>query len=165
MSRLDGFIRRMQAQRLLIDHAARTIADLDGPVLELGLGNGRTYHHLREKLAGRRIIAFDIKVTAQPDSVPAPEDLVLGDIKETARGFAGIGAALVHSDLGSGIPERDRETLEWLPGIVSALLGPGGLALSDLKLDDPRLLPQALPEGVAERRYHLYVRAGTASGE
>ena len=118
MSRLDSFIRRMQAQRLLIDHAVRAIADLEGPVLELGLGNGRTFHHLREKLAGRRLIAFDIKVTAQPDSVPAPEDLVLGDIKETARGFAGIGAALVHSDLGSGIPERDRRTLEWLPGIV-----------------------------------------------
>jgi S-adenosyl-L-methionine methyltransferase len=159
LSRLDSFIRRMQAQRLLIDHAVRAIADLEGPVLELGLGNGRTYHHLREKLARRRIIAFDIKVTAQPDSVPTPEDLVLGDIKETARGFAGIGAALVHSDLGSGIPERDRETLLWLPGIVPTLLAPGGLAISDLELEDPRLLPQPLPEGVAERRYHLYVRA------
>jgi hypothetical protein len=149
----------MQAQRLLIDYAALAIADLQGPVLELGLGNGRTYHHLREKLPMRRIIAFDIKVTAQPDSVPAPEDLVLGDIKETARGFANIGAALVHSDLGSGIPERDRETLLWLPGIVPTLLAPGGLALSDLKLEDSRLLPRPLPEAVAESRYHLYVRA------
>ncbi|MBV8766521.1 MAG: hypothetical protein JO137_09430 [Hyphomicrobiales bacterium] len=160
MSRLDSFIRRMQAQRLLIDHAARAIADLDGPVLELGLGNGRTYHHLREKLPRRRIIAFDIKVTAQPDSIPAAEDLVLGDIKETARGFVGIGAALVHSDLGSGIPDRDRETLSWLPRLVPTLLAPSGLVLSDLALDDPRLLPQPLPEGVAERRYHMYVRSG-----
>ena len=31
----------------------------DGPVIELGLGNGRTYDHLRERLPGRRIIAFD----------------------------------------------------------------------------------------------------------
>jgi len=156
VSRLDSFIRRMQAQRLLIDHAVQAIDGVEGPVLELGLGNGRTYHHLREKLPMRRIIAFDIKVTAQPDSVPAPEDLVLGDIKETAKNFAGIGAALVHSDLGSGIPERDRETLLWLPALIPALLAPGGFVLSDMKLDDLRLLPQSLPEGVAEERYCLY---------
>jgi len=141
---------------MLIDHAARAILDCEGPVLELGLGNGRTYHHLCEKLPGRRIIAFDIKVTAQPDSVPTREDLVLGDIKETAKTFAGIGAALVHSDLGSGIPECDRETLLWLPALIPTLLAPKGLALSDLKLDDRRLLPQALPEGVAQERYWLY---------
>ncbi|MBV9568466.1 MAG: hypothetical protein JO172_10035 [Hyphomicrobiales bacterium] len=156
MSRLDSFIRRMQAQRLLIDHAARSIFGLEGPVLEFGLGNGRTYHHLCEKLPQRRIIAFDIKVTAQPDSVPAPENLVLGDIKETARQFAGIGAALVHSDLGSGISERDQETLLWLPAVVPTLLAPGGLVLSDMKLEHPRLLPQPLPEGVAEGRYCIY---------
>ena len=156
MSRLESFIRRMQAQRLLLDHAVRAIADLRGPVLELGLGNGRTYHHLREKLPERRIIVFDIKVTAQPDSVPAPEDLVLGDIKETARAFAGVGAALVHSDLGSGVPERDEETLLWLPALVPTLLGQGGVAISDLPLDDPRLSPSPLPEGVAEGRYWLY---------
>ena len=164
VSRLDSFIRRMVAQRLVIDWAAQAIADREGPVLELGLGNGRTYHHLREQFPGRRIIAFDIKVTAQPDSIPAPEDLVLGDIRETARKCTGIGAALVHSDLGSGIAERDRETLLWLPALVPTLLAPGGIALSDLKLEDPRLVPQALPEGVAQERYRIYRRAATSSG-
>jgi hypothetical protein len=159
LSRLDSFIRRMQAQRLLLDRASAAIADLMGPVLELGLGNGRTYHHLRETLPGRRIIAFDIKVTAQPDSVPAPQDLVLGDIKETARGFAGIGAALVHSDLGSGVPERDEETLRWLPALVPALLAEGGLVISDLALEDARLLPLPLPDGVLDGRYWHYRRS------
>src|SRR5580704_16031927 len=101
----------MQAQRLLIDHAVAAIAGLDGPVLEFGLGNGRTFHHLREKLPGRRVIAFDIKVTAQPDSVPDPRNLVLGDIKDTAQGFIGAGAALLHSDIGTGVTKRDLETL------------------------------------------------------
>ena len=32
---------------------------MEGPVLELGLGNGRTFDHLRERLPGRRIVAFD----------------------------------------------------------------------------------------------------------
>ncbi|MFI5013129.1 MAG: class I SAM-dependent methyltransferase [Hyphomicrobiales bacterium] len=158
MSRLDSFIRRMQAQRLLLDHAGCAIARLDGPVVELGLGNGRTYHHLREKLPQRRIIAFDIKVTAQPDSVPAAEDLVLGDIKDTARGFVGLGAALVHSDLGSGVPERDEETLRWLPSLVPTLLAPGGIAVSDLPLEDPCLVKLPLPDGIAEGRYRLYRR-------
>jgi hypothetical protein len=158
LSRLDSFIRRMQAQRLLLDHASCAIAHLDGPVVELGLGNGRTYHHLREKLPQRRIIAFDIKVTAQPDSVPAAQDLVLGDIKDTARGYVGLGAALVHSDLGSGVPERDEETLRWLPSLVPMLLAAGGLSVSDLPLDDPLLVKLPLPDGIAEGRYRLYRR-------
>ena len=48
MSRLDSFIRRLEAQRACLDRAAALIAGIDGAVLELGLGNGRTYDHLRE---------------------------------------------------------------------------------------------------------------------
>ena len=47
MSRLDSFIRRLEAQRACLDRAAELIRDIDGHVLELGLGNGRTYDHLR----------------------------------------------------------------------------------------------------------------------
>ena len=42
MTRLDEFIVRMQAQRACIDDAAARTAGRPGPVLELGLGNGRT---------------------------------------------------------------------------------------------------------------------------
>jgi S-adenosyl-L-methionine methyltransferase len=74
MSRLDSFIRRMQAQRLVLNHAAAALGDLPGSVLELGLGNGRTYDHLREVIAlpfrvpvpARRIIAFDRANVANP---------------------------------------------------------------------------------------------------
>lgn len=50
MSRLDSFIRRLQAQRDVLDWAADGVEDRAGLVLELGLGNGRTYDHLRERL-------------------------------------------------------------------------------------------------------------------
>jgi S-adenosyl-L-methionine methyltransferase len=156
LSRLDSFIRRMQAQRLTLDGACNAIADLPGPVLELGLGNGRTYHHLRERLPNRRIIAFDLKVTAQPDSLPSNADLVIGDIKETARSFVGVAAALVHSDLGSGVDSRDAQTLQWLTALVPMLLTQNGLAVSDLPLDDAALKTLPLPGGVAEERYYLY---------
>ncbi len=69
MSRLDSFIRRMIAQRDCLAAAARLIGDIPGPVLELGLGNGRTYDHLREILPGREIFVFDRRVAAHPDGV------------------------------------------------------------------------------------------------
>ena len=58
MSRLDSFIRRLEAQRACLEYAAGQIRDLPGPVLELGLGNGRTYDHLRELLPEREIFVF-----------------------------------------------------------------------------------------------------------
>jgi hypothetical protein len=53
MSRLDSFIRRLEAQRACLGYAAAQIRAIAGPVLELGLGNGRTYDHLRELLPER----------------------------------------------------------------------------------------------------------------
>ena len=55
MSRLDAFIRRLQAQRTCLGLAADLVAGVPGPVLELGLGNGRTYDHLRELMPDREI--------------------------------------------------------------------------------------------------------------
>ena len=56
MSRLDSFIRRLEAQRACLNRAAELIRDIDGFVLELGLGNGRTYDHLRELFPDRDIL-------------------------------------------------------------------------------------------------------------
>jgi hypothetical protein len=83
MSRLDSAIRRLQAQRACLDHVCGLIADLPGPVLEVGLGNGRTYDHLRQSLPGRPIYAFDRQVAAHPDCVPAAPFLLLGDFRDT----------------------------------------------------------------------------------
>ncbi|TIX46309.1 MAG: hypothetical protein E5V36_02035, partial [Mesorhizobium sp.] len=75
MSRLDSFIRRMTAQRDILDHVCAEVAKMEGPVLELGLGNGRTFHHLRERLPGRRIVAFDRALAAHASSIPEAENL------------------------------------------------------------------------------------------
>ena len=50
MSRLDSFLRRLQAQRDCLNAAVSLVADRPGPIFELGLGNGRTYDHLRSLL-------------------------------------------------------------------------------------------------------------------
>ena len=159
MSRLESFIRRMTAQRLVLDVVCAEVAGMQGPIFELGLGNGRTYDHLRERLPGRRIIAFDRALGAHPSSVPPEGDLVIGEIKDTAARFAGIGAALVHADIGTGIEELDQKTQQWLPGLAASLLRPGGIAVCGLPLDHAGLRPLPLCDGVPAERYFIYRKA------
>ena len=83
MSRLDSFIRRLEAQRACLNHAAALIAGVDGAVLELGLGNGRTYDHLRALFPDREIFVFDRRVAAHPDCIPDDAHMILGDVRET----------------------------------------------------------------------------------
>ncbi len=157
MSRLDSFIRRLTAQRDILNHVK---ADLDlpaeGALMEVGLGNGRTFNHLRELFPERRIVAFDRAMGAHASSVPAPEDLVIGEISETAAAYIGAEAALVHADIGTGYPEKDAVTLTWLPEIAAGMLGQGGVAVSGLPLDHARLKPLPVPESVPTDRYFLY---------
>ncbi|MCZ7487512.1 class I SAM-dependent methyltransferase [Rhizobium rhizogenes] len=157
MSRLDSFIRRLTAQRDILNHLA---ADLDlpdeGALMEIGLGNGRTFNHLRELFPSRRIVAFDRAMGAHASSVPAAEDLVIGEISETAPAFIGADAAMVHADIGTGYPEKDAVTLMWLPDLAAGVLAKGGIAVSGLPLEHPLLNPLPVPESVPRDRYFLY---------
>ena len=78
MTRLDSAIRRLTAQRELLDWARGRSAPT-GLVLELGLGNGRTYDHLRDRLPGREIYAFERSPAAHPDCYPPEGYLIVGD--------------------------------------------------------------------------------------
>jgi hypothetical protein len=161
MSRLESFIRRLDAQRLCLDWAAREVAARPGAVLELGLGNGRTYDHLRARLGtGRAIFAFDRQLAAHPDCVPPPERLVLGELRDTLPAFAtrGVVIALAHADLGSGDVAATASLAAWLGPQLAALLPPGGLVLSDQALNAPGLEAVGLPPGVPGDRYFAYRR-------
>lgn len=163
MSRLDTFIARLQAQKVLLEMAASQLklTGVPGPVVELGLGNGRTYDHLRQLLPDRRIVAFDRALEANPKSVPPPEDLVLGDIAVTGPAFAvrfGAVAAMLHADLGNGVPADEFRLQAWLPGVVHALVRPGALVLSSTRLEHSDLRAKSLPPEVPAGRYYAYVR-------
>ncbi len=163
MSRLDSAIRRLQAQRACLDHVCGLIAGLPGPVLEVGLGNGRTFDHLRQSLPGRPIYAFDRQVAAHPDCVPEAPFLVLGDFRETLPAAAariGAPAALIHADIGSGDEAASRSLAETIAPALLSLLGPGGILASDQPVARRGLEPLALPDGVPPGRYHLYRRDG-----
>jgi hypothetical protein len=159
LSRLDSFIRRLEAQRACLDLAARAVGGLEGTVLELGLGNGRTYDHLRERLPEREIIVFEREVRAHPACVPDADHLVLGSIEQTLPAFAARRpgeAILVHSDIGTGDALRNQGLAAWLCGSLPPLLRPGAWIAADQALPEPSFRPQPLPAGVAADRYYLY---------
>jgi hypothetical protein len=166
MSRLDSFIARLQAQRALLDRACAELnaagQRFPGPALEFGLGNGRTFHHLREKLKDRRIVVFERLVEANRQSVPPPEDLVLGEIEQTAPAFArkfGAIAALLHADLGNGEADNELKLQSWLPRAAHAPVRPGGLIITSTRLAHVQLEEQPLPADVPLGLYYVYRRA------
>lgn len=163
MSRLDTFIRRLQAQRACIDAVADHLAGQAGPVLELGLGNGRTYDHLRERFPGHPIFVFDRQVAAHPDCIPPGEMLRLGDFRVTIPAFADESqsvASLIHADIGSGDKAASVQLTADLAPHWVRILSPGGFLASDQQVDQPGLAAWPLPVGVEPGRYHLYRRMG-----
>jgi hypothetical protein len=159
MSRLDTFINRMSAQRDILNHVAHDLGlPPEGDVLEVGLGNGRTYSHLRELFPERRVIAFDRAMNAHRTAAPGDDDFVMGEINETGRKFAGCGAALVHADIGTGYPDKDAVTLSWLPQMLADMLQSGGYAISGLPLDHQQLRELPRLPSVKEGRYFMYRR-------
>jgi len=159
LSRLDSFIRRLEAQRACLDLAAAAIESQEGAVLELGLGNGRTYDHLRTHLPGREIIVFEREVRAHPDCIPDTQHLVLGSIEETLPDFAKQHPGktiLVHSDIGTGDAERNQRLAVWLANALPPLLRPGAWVVADQALPASGFASQPLPPAVAADRYFLY---------
>ncbi|TCT09358.1 S-adenosylmethionine-dependent methyltransferase [Tepidamorphus gemmatus] len=161
MSRLDSMINRLVAQRDILNHVAGLIAAVPGPVLELGLGNGRTYSHLREILPDREIFVFERRITAAPSSIPDADHVILGEIRDTlpfCRPRVGGAAALIHADLSNGDPTDDLARRAWLSPMVAELTAPGGIVACGHELDLPSFTPLALPAGIRPGRYFLYCR-------
>lgn len=164
MSRLDSFIRRMQAQRECLDWASDAIASLPGCVLELGLGNGRTYDHLRERLPDRAIYVFDRRVSAHAACIPPDEELFLGDVAETLpRAVARLGrsAVLVHSDLGTGDDRANAMLAAQVAPLLVPLLAVGGLLVANFPYDGMGWERLPLPPPVKPGRYFLYKVPGS----
>jgi len=166
VSRLESFIRRPKAQRACLNAAIDLIRDLNGPVLEFGLGNGRSYDHLRE-IAGpasdlaREIYVFDRQVAAHPDCIPPQDRLFIGDFGATLpRAITQFGQsiAMVHVDCGSGKPEIDAQVVAILkPGLLQ-LMRRGAVLLSDQEISDPGFTALPLPHEVKPGRYFMLRR-------
>lgn len=159
MSRLDVFIDRMVSQRACLDHAATLTAGLPGPAFELGLGNGRTYDHMREIMAGRDIFVFERKVASHPDSTPPDAALILGDVRKTlpqALARFGPTAVLIHADLGGHNLAKNDAFARMVSPLIEPLLAPDGLMVSSDRMYFENLRELDLPPEAVCGRCFIY---------
>lgn len=168
MSRLESHIRRLLAQRDCINHVAPLIRDLPGPILELGLGSGRTFDHLRTVFPERDIFVFDRELDSHPASRPDERHFVQGDFRTTlpnALARMGRQAALAHCDIGSHDVAASRALAAVVAPLVERLLLPGAIVLSDQDMSAAGWQALPLPESVLEGRYYIYRFEGEAEAD
>ncbi len=162
-TRLERFIARVVGQRSCIDAAAQHAAQCEGDIWEVGLGNGRTYDHLRDRFAGHNVVVFDRQVKAHPDCIPPDDMMRLGDFRETIAAelvrSAGT-VAVIHADIGNGSVAESRALGSWLAPLFVQALAPGGCLVGDQPMENAALEPIALADiGAAELpadTYFLY---------
>lgn len=160
-SRLDLFIDRMVSQRACLDAAIAQTSGMAGPVFELGLGNGRTYHHMIQRIQDRPVYVFERAVASHPDSTPPKDHLILGDVRETlpaALDRFGATASLIHADLGGHNREKNDAFARFVSPLIEPLLAEGGLMVSSDRMYFETLTEQPLPKGAVPGRCFIYRR-------
>ena len=159
ISRLDLFIDRMVSQRACLDFAIAQTGDMQGPVFELGLGNGRTYHHMRSRIQSRDIYVFERAVASHPDSTPPDELTILGDVNETLPATLakmGAVASLIHADLGGHNREKNDIFARKVSPLIEPLLAPGGMMVSSDRMYFAGLAELPLPNDAVPERCFIY---------
>lgn len=136
MSRLESMRRRLTAQIDGLNWAIDQVSDVPGDMLDLGLGNGRTYDHLREYGGGRRIWVVDRVLKCHPSCVPPDADFLQGEAEPMLDRLAQSGAkvALAHYDFGYGVKEEDVAEGARLSPYIARVMAPGGLVVSQQPL-------------------------------
>ena len=158
MSRLEDFANRFLTQLAALDRAVELIGPAEGIVVELGLGKGRSFDHLRERLPGRRIYVFDRELSCEPELAPPSEFRVFGEITTTlpvfCRQYSGQ-AVLVHSDIGTGDRARDMPLVELVAEHLDHLLKRGAVVASDRPMENAPWI--SLPELREMERFPYYM--------
>lgn len=159
MSRLDIFIDRMTSQRACIDFAAQATDDMAGPVFELGLGNGRTYHHLCEVITGRDIYVFEREVASNPASTPPADRTILGNVFDTlpqALQRFGATASFIHADLGGHNLQKNDEFARKISPYIEPLLARGGMMVASDRMYFEALREVEIPAGAVMGHCFIY---------
>lgn len=157
-SRLERMLKRLHTQKLCLDFAAAELQGLDGVILEIGLGKGRTYDHLRTLFPRREIYVFDREVHAPRACVPPTRYLRLGEFRQTlaAPALPPSPVLLVHADIGSEDADRDRALVRDIAPLIDALVAPGALIIGDRAMSVPRWYDLPLPPDAGDWPYFIY---------
>jgi len=156
MSRLESMMRRLSAQKIGIEWGVDLTKDIAGDMLEIGLGNGRSYDHLREQAPDRKIWVIDRILQCHPSCVPPKGDFLQGEatdimaqmhVDQTQIAFA-------HYDFGVGVTEKDQAEAAALSPQIKNLMVTGGVVISSQPLVGFTQLKG--PEGIAAGRYFFY---------
>ena len=159
MSRLDSAIRRLESQKTCIEYASTIIRNFPGVIIEIGLGNGRTYDHLREIFPKRKIYVFERDIKAHPDCIPPDEFLYKGDYNKTLIKFRENiinPVIMVHFDIGSGNKYESLERSASLSLLLKNIVEKNGLIVGDQPLNSNYYKELSLPKSVKYGRYYLY---------
>lgn len=159
MSKLESFIRRMSAQRDCLNYAAKLIKNLPGVALELGLGNGRTYDHLRQILPDREIFVFDQRVASFPSCTPPSDHIFVGEILNTLKKAEKIlskKVVLVHNDLGTSNSINNENLIDSISDSLEPLMLPGAVLVSNTRFNVKFCYTIPEPPGVKKGRYFMY---------
>lgn len=156
MSRLDSMMRRLAAQRDGLEWGHAQAADVKGDYVDMGLGNGRTYDHLRAIAPDRRIWVIDRILQCHPSCVPPEQDFLQGEAEAMLKKLAATGAKIVlaHYDFGFGEKEKDVAEAARLSPMIADIMAPGGVLISGQPLVGFEQVRG--PETVAPERYCFY---------
>ena len=156
MSRLESMRRRLSAQIDGINWSAGQIRGTPGDVLELGLGNGRTYDHLRQEIPDRRIWVIDRVLQPHPSCIPPADRFLKGEADAMLIRLAqkGVRTVMAHSDSGYGITETAVADGARLSPLIAPLMVPGGLIVSQQPLTGFEQI--CGPDSIAPDRYLFY---------
>ena len=148
-------MRRLAAQRDGLEWAAERTKDMAGDALDMGLGNGRTYDHMREIL-DRRIWVIDRVLQCHPSCVPPKADFLEGEAEAMLDKMAETGAKIVlaHYDFGFGVKEKDVAEAARLSPAIARIMAPNGVIISGQPLVGFTELDG--PDTVAKDRYYFY---------
>jgi len=155
MSRLDSIMRRLAAQRDGLEWAAERTRKMTGDALDMGLGNGRTYDHMREILDRRIWVIYRVQ-QCHPSCIPPAADFLEGEAEAMLVRLADTGAQIVlaHYDFGFGIKQKDVAEAARLSPAIARIMAPNGVIVSGQPLVGFAQIDG--PASIAKDRYHFY---------